>query len=128
MKSFALVLIALVLCGTASPAASQWVTQPQAFSSLVTASPVAEAPRTGASFAADGAVRVEPQSLHVAAADDARWNAAFLGAAAGAVVGGLVGVWAEKESQDGIAPPAYYISVPLGAVVGFIVGLQVQGR
>ena len=120
MKSLTPMLVALALCGIASPAASQRVAPP-----LVSGPPVMLFAADGSSSVAD-AVRFERQ---MAAADDARWNAAFLGAVAGAVVGGLVGAWAEKSSDRiGGGPPAYYVSVPLGAVVGFIVGLQVRGR
>ena len=116
-------LLATMLCLAASPLAAQ----------SVAAGPVRTVPGTTAAsmivIESDrtvvpvAAARIDDSAAPVAAREGDGWNKPLMGMVVGAVFGGLVGISLEKDVQDSMAPHAAVIAVPLGALVGFVVGL-----
>jgi outer membrane lipoprotein SlyB len=74
----------------------------------------------------DLSIQVDASAAGVAGPDAGRWNAPLIGMVAGAVIGGLIGVEVQKGAQDAIGPPAWYVTIPLGAIAGYLVGLAVR--
>ena len=116
-------LLAAMLCLAASPLASQSVT-----AGPIRTVPVIEAASVIAVQderrpASEAAVRIDASPAAVARREGDGWNKPLIGMVAGAVVGGLIGISLEKDVQDAMAPHSAVLTVPLGALVGFVVGL-----
>lgn len=69
------------------------------------------------------AVRIDDSAVSVARREEDGWNKPLIGMVVGAVAGGLIGISVEKDVQDSMAPHSAVVTVPLGALVGFVVGL-----
>jgi hypothetical protein len=116
-------LLAAALCLAALPLAAQSVAAgPVRTISATTAAsmigiPSDQTPAPGA------AVRIDASAALVARREGDGWNKPLMGMVVGAVAGGLVGISVEKDVQDSMAPHSAVITVPLGALVGFVVGL-----
>jgi hypothetical protein len=116
-------LLAVALCMGASPLASQSVAAGpvRTISAIEAASMISvESDQTPALSVA---MRIDASAAAVARREGDGWNKPLIGMVVGAVVGGLVGISVEKDVQDSMAPHSAVITVPLGALVGFVVGL-----
>jgi hypothetical protein len=52
-----------------------------------------------------------------------RWRYPLIGAAAGAAAGTVLGIYVMARAEDYLAPPAFFVTAPLGAAVGALIGL-----
>lgn len=125
MKRNILLLLAFSLCVGASPLAAQGLAAGPVRAKSVAEESAAAVPREVAP-PRDRVIQMDASAAAVAGPDAGRWNAPLIGMVAGAVIGGLIGVEVQKGAQDAIGPPAWYVTIPLGAVAGYLVGLAVR--
>ena len=52
-----------------------------------------------------------------------RWRYPVIGAIAGAVVGAAYGTYIVLSTENYLAPPAHFVTVPIGAAIGALLGL-----
>jgi hypothetical protein len=51
------------------------------------------------------------------------WQYPLIGAVAGGIVGAVWGTYLMRSADEWLAPPAHFITIPLGAAVGAALGL-----
>ena len=64
-----------------------------------------------------------PPSVEVLLAPRSRWRYPVIGAIAGAVVGAAYGTYIVVSTENYLAPPAHFVTVPVGAAIGALLGL-----
>ena len=74
-----------------------------------------------------GSVAAEDVSIlplpAVLMAPRSRWRYPVIGAIAGAVVGAAYGTYIVLSTENYLAPPAHFVTVPIGAAIGALLGL-----
>ena len=125
MKRNIPLLLAISLCLGAVPLVAQDLAAGPVRAKSVAEESARAAPREVAP-PRDPVIQMDASAAAVAGPDAGRWNAPLIGMVAGAVIGGLIGVEVHENAADPIGPPAWYVTIPLGAVAGYLVGLAVR--
>lgn len=120
-------LCALALTLAAPAARAQTSAAPARPSALVQAAAPLPPPLVPEAAPVGAADEVRAKAISHARMEEAemrgsKWTYPAIGLVVGAVAGAAYGTWVMREADDWVAPPAHFVTVPAGAVLGLALG------